>query len=629
MFNTLVIFAGNGSPSSPSASRLVPGVAESPAEGSAGQNPPRSVDPAPVGGTAAGNQAQGLPALSPQARTPRIPTNQRSSGHVESHSSPDNEPRFVGNLDPESTFLAERDKATERYTESDGIGVWVSRRMPSSDASPPGTSSRSQAQTAIPLPLFNSQVIDQFLNIVPPSRHYEGLKAIYLRDIHSLFPVIDLTVLERPEATVGQTLAKQAVCLAAGAHPDAKPFLTLTKESTSPMSYAQFSTTLSSAMRSILSAGLVKDRIQIIPIYVILALYTYGSGDRHLSIEMGSLAVSHVFTIGLHLQIPDSRSENPEYFATLFCCVWAMDQIHSCLHGRPVMMHERDFGRDLKACIRQQESCFRLLLENVLILDLAIELYRPGSIDLPNELIKELPTFESLIEKSGATTVDSRLLATLEVLYHAVVIIACKAPSSPRLSVSSYITAQRSLSSVSITALVEDLGDQLPRFTFVPYAISLSLRVAYRELRASKVPMLRARSYKQLQANCHILGGFSDIFRPALVIVDHVDKLIEEIDKVGPEQPGANAAGQTPRANTPRPSEVQLGSPCPNTAQGVTSQNLEPHDALATPPVLDSSFPEGLARADLFDYLDPEFDLGAIDALLGNPTNPYFPNPFT
>ncbi|CAI4217792.1 unnamed protein product [Parascedosporium putredinis] len=457
---------------------------------------------------------------------------------VDSHSSPDDEARFVGNLNPESTFLADSHKTSGTgYAQSDPIGVWVARRMTTDDASPRRIFQVRHGPVVTRRIPF-SPALEQLLHTLPSPRHYEGLKAIYLRDVHRLFPVFDLAALDKPESTVAQVLTKQAVCLAAGAHVDARALLTLGPDADPerPLTYAQFSLRLSWAMRSLLGAGLVKDRVQIIPVYVILALYTYGLEDRQVTIEMASLAVSHVFTIGLQLQIPDSRSENPGYLATLFCCVWAMDQMNACIHGRPLMMHERDFGRDLRACIAQQEPGFRLLLETVELLDRAIELYRPGSIDLPNELVKELPTFENLIEKSGAVALDTR-------------------HPFPRLAVSSYITAQQSLSSVSITTIVEDMGDQLPCVTFLPYALSLSLRVAYRELRASKVPMLRGRSYRQLQTNCRIIRGFSGIYRPVLAIVGLVDKLLEEIDRVGQEA-AADSAAQTP---TPRPLDPSTG----------------------------------------------------------------------
>ena len=340
---------------------------------------------------------------------PRAIANELNSHSGDALSSPGNDSRFVGNLNPESTFLADGPRTSEGYTRLDPIGVWVSRRGPSGGAPSLGTPATSRDLPPL-RSLLPGHSIDNFLKLVPPGSHYEGLKAIYLRDIHRMFPAMDLTILERSESIVSQTLSKQAICLAAGAHPDAKAFLIVSSESGNPMSYSDFAHQISSAMRGILNAGLIVDRIQLIPILVILSLYTYSSEDRHLSAELAALAVSHTHTVGLHHQTPGTRSENSAYLATLFCCVWALDRLNAAFNGRPVMMHERDFGRDMHACINQQEACFRLLLENISLLDRAIQLYRPPALGLPNELVQKLPTFESLVEKAEAIAIDTRVL---------------------------------------------------------------------------------------------------------------------------------------------------------------------------------------------------------------------------
>ncbi len=118
------------------------------------------------------------------------------------------------------------------------------------------------------------------------------------------------------------------------------------------------------------------------------------------------------------------------------------------------------------------------------------------------------------------------------------------------------------------------------------------------------------------------------MFRPALVIVNLVDRLTQEIDKVRPDSPscvpepqGPHAATSAPGLGTPHPAEAHSRAPG-SPGQGDTSASYE---ALIPPPP-DTSFPEGLARIDLFEYLNADFDLGAIDAVLGDTTYPYFPH---
>lgn len=92
-----------------------------------------------------------------------------------------------------------------------------------------------------------------------------------------------------------------------------------------------------------------------------------------------------------------------------------MDRLTAAFHGRPILMHERDIGRDMVGCFERQGSCFRLLLENVGILDRVIRFYRPvgisgGQGEKGDEGDGEIPGFEALVERAGAFGVETRLL---------------------------------------------------------------------------------------------------------------------------------------------------------------------------------------------------------------------------
>jgi hypothetical protein len=180
------------------------------------------------------------------------------------------------------------------------------------------------------------------------------------------------------------------------------------------MPYSDFANTISSAMRAVINSGLIKDRTKVIPVLIILSLHTYCSDDRHLPAELAALAVSHAHTMGLHHpRNPGTGNGNSAYLERLFCCVWAMDRLTAAFHGRPIIMHDRDCGRDLQACFSRQEPCFRLFLENVSLLDSVINLYRPA---LPSSVqgeSQEIPRFEELVEKAEACNLEPHLLRTL------------------------------------------------------------------------------------------------------------------------------------------------------------------------------------------------------------------------
>lgn len=118
-------------------------------------------------------------------------------------------------------------------------------------------------------------------------------------------------------------------------------------------------------------------------------------------------------------------------------------------------------------------------------------------------------------------------------MYHAVAILSCRSRSfeEPQRSSTSYI--RQSLSAAQIISIVDqEFRDQLSFFPFVPYAVSLSLSVAYREMRHSKIPMYRARARLKLQNICNILQSLGEIFWSASTLGDMGQATIREMDRV-------------------------------------------------------------------------------------------------
>lgn len=123
--------------------------------------------------------------------------------------------------------------------------------------------------------------------------------------------------------------------------------------------------------------------------------------------------------------------------------------------------------------------------------------------------------------------------ATIETLYHAVAILSCRSKTwaDPERSSMSYIRQSLSTSILSST-VTPDLREQISLFPFVPYAISLSMSIAYREMRHSKLPFHRARSRAQFRVLCNALSKLSGIFWSASTTSDMGKKLLKEMGRV-------------------------------------------------------------------------------------------------
>jgi hypothetical protein len=94
-----------------------------------------------------------------------------------------------------------------------------------------------------------------------------------------------------------------------------------------------------------------------------------------------------------------------------------------------------------------------------------------------------------------------------------------------------YLRQSLSTSILSST-IIRELHDQLTLFPFVPYATSLSMSIAYREMRHSKLPLHRARSRAQFETLCDALSELEGIFWSASTTSKMGKKLLKEMDRV-------------------------------------------------------------------------------------------------
>lgn len=79
---------------------------------------------------------------------------------------------------------------------------------------------------------------------------------------------------------------------------------------------------------------------------------------------------------------------------------------------------------------------------------------------------------------------------------------------------------------------MHEFSEQLIMFPFVPYAVSLSLSIAYCEMRHSKAPMYRGRARDHFKANCEVLQRLGEAFWSASTIAAMGNSILEEMDRV-------------------------------------------------------------------------------------------------
>lgn len=190
-----------------------------------------------------------------------------------------------------------------------------------------------------------------------------------------------------------------------------------------------------------------------------------------------------------------------------------------------------------------------------------------------------------------------------------------------------------------------NFGTGLSSFPFIPYALSHALRVSYRELRFSKVPLHRSIARDRLLGICGLLQPFAEIYGFVRRLVALAVKTVEEMDRVAALVLQSRHEGREGNDQTMRPSqdeEIHSGSVSHRPAasrSGITppvvqAEVLESHNtavaaaershtlhiprydaAQYTSKSFDSVYqiPD---MPDLFEHFDPGFNLDAVDFAL-------------
>lgn len=535
-------------------------------------------------------------------------------------------PRFVDGLNPEGVFLAVHSPQDTRGAFShDRVGIWLADKLNSKEKQNDRTLTRSWPQ---------SSLLAGRHSLLPPHESIRNLTSIYFKRFHPILPIIN----ESAFRSLGPTdpayiLLQQGICLVASMIPSSKGHLFL-GDSEVPLQHREFGKRVVSAMRISTEAGVITDKIVLIQALVLMWMFSDGPDARDVSSLLCARVVQHIQSLGFHVyrKSPDQASH---YESTMLCCVWAIDRLNATFHGRPVLMHERDFGIDLAVYIDSQMPCTRLFLHVISWLDKVIDMYRPNAELRSSDLEIPFDSFEDLLVQSQSLRIPTPLLATIETLYHAVSILSCRPRSFNTKILSSASRSRRELSAERVTSLVLDKQVcQLTYFPFVPYAVSLSLSVAYSEMRHTKVPMLRARARDKLQINCGLLERLGEIFYLAGLMSDMGKSTLDEYDRIyltAVEDYQQNYSGSCAALDSIRATErveiIDNSNAVPSTSREFESNNGVNGHSLLTQES-DPSFYVDLPDLDVFGLFDPNFNLDGIDAYLEGNLNLTYPTNF-
>ncbi|KAI0887071.1 uncharacterized protein GGS22DRAFT_179004 [Annulohypoxylon maeteangense] len=530
---------------------------------------------------------------------PERPTSQNKQGQAS---------RFIGDLSPEVVLMEATSLCSHRdVSVRGGLGIWQPRAPDSTKSASPfilTSPSRQAVQD-----MLKAYVWSHCIACCPPPSDYAVLRRIYLEKLDPIFPILGNHLTLPLQDEIEGKVLQQIVSLAAAADPEASRHLRLNVEGPL-LSRHDFCDSLSNSIQTIIDAGLITDRVFLVRILAALSLYMQPSSPDEADVPalLSSRAVHQIHTLGLQMVSVDSQTSNKTR-RSLFCCTWALDRINSAFYGRACLIHERDIGLNMDACIAEQAPPFRLFLMLIGLLENVIALYRPGN-QREDEVIVELPIFEQMILDAGAARVSSSCLASLEIFYHSIAILSSQSPSENRSTAlpAPATNSRRSLAADRITSIVghEFLG-QLSYLPIIPYGVSLSLSVSYRKMRHSNVPMFRNRGKQAFMANTFLLKSLDDTFWTAKAMVAMAEQVLREMDKAVAsitQETGLGDASKKAESTSRGDQEIASSGPGDSIIDYTIQGNT------------DISILETIPDLDVFGHFDPTFNLGAVDAIL-------------
>ncbi|KAE8383159.1 hypothetical protein BDV26DRAFT_252225 [Aspergillus bertholletiae] len=441
--------------------------------------------------------------------------------------------RFIGDLNPVVLFVDSgstrllRGRAHQR-----DVGVWLDREnefigngentyheepRPSSSKSQMPRQKRHYGRTGV---------------LLPPRQNQEALIKIYFHRIHPMLPLVHEEEFQEQfhNGTVSPYLL-QAICLVASKERDAEPLLRL-GDYTDTMSSCKFSNVLYDDLCHAITMRMERKRMALIQILALLSLHA--SGPK--SFEDASLylaqAIHHAQTVGLHfLKCGSAGHEKP--LVTLFWCLWSLDRWMAAIHGRPLVIHDRDLGQSLSDVIDLFESPFRVWLSLASILGEVMVVYRP-TLDAPvDENKPEIPRFEELVAKCQAEDIPLDQMLFFELAYHAIALLASRPwglKAQPR-SHALYLRQDLAVYRIATVIQMCAIGELAPLPT-VAYSISLGFSISYKQLKRCQLPSTQYAAKKHLQTFYKSLEALSSTWWSAQVMTRLGQRALGGIQRV-------------------------------------------------------------------------------------------------
>ena len=344
---------------------------------------------------------------------------------------------------------------------------------------------------------------------VLPKDTQDAMITTYISCIDGLIPILNGGNLLR-DYTGGNIsiFLVQAICLVTCKIPEVDQFLRLYEDGPL-LDPIPFSRSLHIGLDAAMKADLEPDRMTKVQILTLMHLHNDGPGGIEESSQHLSQAIHDAWTAGLHIQTP-GRTPTDEA-SLLWWMIWTLDRINACIGGRPIMIADRDIDLARPPLSVNTRAPITVWLRLGDLLDQIIDFYRPTADPDSSGWEAEFPSWNSMLEDIDLEgTLDSHL-TVLELCYNVIAILSCRNASPNHASYNRRILAANRIESLLSHPTTAHPDTPTPLaispIPLVPYAIGLSLTVAYRGLRDHSSD--HSRTASALSARCEMLESLS------------------------------------------------------------------------------------------------------------------------
>ncbi|KKK13225.1 hypothetical protein ARAM_000554 [Aspergillus rambellii] len=475
--------------------------------------------------------------------------------HVRSQSSTSSGPyaqRFIGDLNPVVFFV---DDASARLlhgrTSQRDVGVWLDGEEnellePSDEAHRGASSSHSIRYQASRQRRFPQQRAP----LLPSRKTQEDLVDIYFRRVHSVFPLINEHEF-RTEFQSGSVSSRlvQAVCLVASKDREAKSKLYLPGH-VEVLPVDEFSNLLYDDLVEATALDMERRRIVLIQILTLLSLHVQGPDSFDRATMHLTQAIHHAHTVGLHLT-KGAPTDDTKPFIALFWCLWSLDRWNAAIHGRPLVINDRDLGQQLADVIDLFEAPFRVWLSLASIMGEVLSVYRPV-LDSPlDENRPNIPRFEEILDTCNGWNLDLDVMMSLELAYYAIALLASRPWGLKTQPRSHTLHLRQDLSIYRIVTLAQMCEiEQLLPLPVIAYSISLGFSISYKQLKRCHLPSMQYTAKLNLQTLYKTLESLGTTWWSARVLTRLCHRAFNGMQRIIAEKTnppgGSRSAGKNP-----------------------------------------------------------------------------------